>query len=79
MGLRSGIIIASNLVVSIFVTLIIMFVWSIDLQRVSLSALILVVGMIVDIAIVVTDGVLVNMQHGQDPMIAVGNPARQTA
>ncbi|BBO90567.1 efflux RND transporter permease subunit [Desulfosarcina ovata] len=48
MGLRSGLLIASGLVLSICGTLIVMLVWGIDLQRISLAALILVMGMIVD-------------------------------
>lgn len=79
MGFRSGLIIAGNLVFSILATLVIMLIWGIDLQRISLAALILVMGMIVDNAIVVTDGTLVQLKKGGSLMDAVRDPARQTA
>lgn len=79
MGLRSGLLIASGLVLSICGTLIVMLVWGIDLQRISLAALILVMGMIVDNAIVVTDGSLVRLKRGQDRTHAAVRSAERTA
>ncbi len=79
MGLRSGLIIASNLVFSIMGTLIIMLIWGIDLQRISIAALILVMGMIVDNAIVVTEGSLVRLQRGKDRKSAISGPPAETA
>ena len=79
MGLRSGLIIAANLVFSIMGTLIVMLIWGIDLQRISIAALILVMGMIVDNAIVVTEGSLVRLQRGDDRKTAISKPPIQTA
>ena len=79
MGLRSGLIIASNLIFSIMGTLIVMMAWGIDLQRVSIAALILVMGMIVDNAIVVTEGSLVNLQRGRSRKSAISAPPKETA
>lgn len=79
MGLRSGLIIATNLIFSIMGTLIIMLIWGIDLQRVSIASLILVMGMIVDNAIVVTEGSLVRLQRGKDRYSAISKPPRETA
>ena len=79
MGLRSGLLIASGLVLSICGTLIVMLVWGIDLQRISLAALILVMGMIVDNAIVVTDGALVRLKRGQERTHAAVRSAERTA
>jgi len=79
MGLRSGLIIASNLIFSIMGTLVIMLIWGIDLQRISIAALILVMGMIVDNAIVVTEGSLVRLQRGKDRKSAISKPPQETA
>jgi multidrug efflux pump subunit AcrB len=79
MGLRSGLIIASNLIFSIMGTLIIMLIWGIDLQRISIAALILVMGMIVDNAIVVTEGSLTALQRGQSRNSAISLPPKETA
>ena len=64
MGIRSGLIIGSGLVFSILGTLICMLLLHIDLQRVSLSAFIIAMGMLVDNSIVVVDRVLVLRQQG---------------
>jgi len=79
MGFRSGLIIAANLVLSIMGTFLVMLVWGIDLQKISLAALILVMGMIVDNAIVVADAGLVNLQKGVNRLPAIADPTRQSA
>ncbi len=79
MGIRSGFLIASGLVLSIMGTLIVMLLWGIDLQRISLAALILVMGMIVDNSIVVTDGSLISLQKGNKRRASMVNPAAETA
>jgi len=67
MGLRAGIIIGiSGLVFPILGSFIVMAVWGIDLHRVSLGALIIAMGMMVDNAIVVTDGIMVRVAQGMD-------------
>ena len=79
MGIRSGFLIASGLVLSIMGTLIVMLIWGIDLQRISLAALILVMGMIVDNSIVVTDGSLISLQKGRKRKTSMVQPAAETA
>lgn len=66
MGLRSGLIIGFVLLLIIAATLVIMYIAGIDMQRVSLGALIIALGMLVDNAIVVVEGVLVGTQKGED-------------
>ncbi len=63
-GMKNGILIGSGLVFSIFGTLIYMYGTGIALQRMSLAAIIIAMGMLVDNAIVVYDATLVNMQRG---------------
>lgn len=63
-GFKNGILIGSGLIFSIFGTLIYMRFSGIALQRMSLAAIIIAMGMLVDNAIVVYDAALVNMQRG---------------
>jgi multidrug efflux pump subunit AcrB len=67
MGVRAGIIIGiSGLVFPILGTFIVMAIMGIDLHRISLGALIIAMGMMVDNAIVVTDGIMVRIAQGMD-------------
>ncbi len=66
-GIRPGIIIGiSGLVFPILGTFIVMAIMGIDLHRVSLGALIIAMGMMVDNAIVVTDGIMIRIAQGMD-------------
>ena len=64
MGLRSGLLIGVVLVLTILATFITMWVSGIALQKISLGALILALGMLVDNAIVVVEGTLINLARG---------------
>jgi len=67
MGIWPGIIIGiSGLVFPIMGSFIVMAIAGIDLHRVSLGALIIAMGMMVDNAIVVTDGIMVRIAQGMD-------------
>jgi multidrug efflux pump subunit AcrB len=63
MGLRSGILIGVILLLTVLGTFIFMKQMDIELQRVSLGALIIALGMLVDNAIVITEGILIGMQR----------------
>jgi multidrug efflux pump subunit AcrB len=65
-GLRMGVIIGTALVLTILATFIPMAMMGIDLQRMSLGALIIAMGMMVDNAIVVSDGIAVRLRKGMD-------------
>ncbi len=78
MGLRSGLIIGSILLLSILGTFIFMKMYAIDLQRISLGALIIALGMLVDNAIVVTEGILVKVQSGADAKESASDIVRRT-
>jgi multidrug efflux pump subunit AcrB len=66
MGIRSGLIIGAGLVITIAATFLVMDMQDINLQRISLGALVLALGMLVDNAIVVTEGMLVKTSQGMD-------------
>ncbi|KUM55174.1 efflux RND transporter permease subunit [Rheinheimera sp. EpRS3] len=63
MGLRSGILIGLILLLTVLGTFIFMRQMNIELQRVSLGALVIALGMLVDNAIVITEGILIGMQR----------------
>ncbi|MGB2130180.1 MAG: efflux RND transporter permease subunit [Marinobacterium sp.] len=64
MGARSGLLMSLVLLLTILGTFIVMNVAAISLHRVSLGALIIALGMLVDNAIVITEGILINLQRG---------------
>lgn len=79
MGFKSGLIIGVSLVVTVLGTF--LFLQSFDgtMQRVSLGAFILAMGMLVDNAIVIVDGILVDLKQGKPRMEALTAIGRQTA
>lgn len=78
MGFRSGMLIGFILLVTVFGTFIFMNAMSIELQRVSLGALIIALGMLVDNAIVVTEGILIGMKKGRSRVEAASDIVKQT-
>ncbi|NLS91846.1 MAG: efflux RND transporter permease subunit [Planctomycetaceae bacterium] len=79
MGMRSGLLIGSGLVLTILGTLIVLLVIGVDLQRTSLGAFIIAMGMLVDNAIVVVEGILIRLQKNEPRMQAVTRPVAATA
>lgn len=79
MGLRSGLLIGLVLLLTIFGTFIFMNLWGINLERISLGALIIALGMLVDNAIVINDGMLVRIEGGGDPLKAARDVVGQSA
>jgi len=72
MGLKVGLIIATVLLITVSGTLWIMEMNGIELQRISLGALIIALGMLVDNAIVIAEGMLVRIQAGMNALKAAG-------
>ncbi len=70
MGLRSGLLMGGILLVTVAGTLFGMYIYGLDMQRISLGALIIALGMLVDNAIVVVEGTLVRVQNGEDAATA---------
>lgn len=79
MGMRSGLIIGANLVLSILGTLIFMLAMKIDMQRVSLGSFIIAMGMLVDNSIVIVDGVLVRRNQGMSMEDALSESTHKPA
>ncbi len=69
MGVKSGFLIGFVLLLTISFTFLIMGFYSITLERISLGALIIALGMLVDNAIVVTEGMMIRIKGGENKMI----------
>lgn len=78
MGIRSGILIGLILLLTILGTFIVMDYFNINLQRISLGGLIIALGMLVDNAIVVTEGILIGLQRGMTKIQAASSVVKQT-
>jgi multidrug efflux pump subunit AcrB len=78
MGLRTGIVIGAVLLITVAGTLFIMKIYDIELQRISLGALVIALGMLVDNAIVVAEGMLVRMNAGMSAEEAASEAVGKT-
>lgn len=79
MGLRSGFIIGSGLLLTILATFPVLLAAGGTLQRISLGAFIVAMGMLVDNAVVVIDGILVDLRKGVKRRDALVNSGKRTA
>lgn len=79
MGLRSGIIIGVSLVVTVIGSLLLLGWADGSMQRVSLGSFILAMGMLVDNAIVIIDGIMIDLQRGKPRSEALTAIGRKTA
>ncbi len=79
MGLRSALLIGSILLITIVGSFIFLDPMGVALERISLGALIIALGMLVDNAIVIVDGMLIRMEKGQDAESAASEVVQQSA
>lgn len=79
MGFRSGLIIGFGLVLTVAVSFPILLMCGTTLQRISLGAFIVAMGMLVDNAVVIMDGILVDKQRGLSPKVYLYRIGRNTA
>lgn len=78
MGFRSGYIIGIGLVVVVLGSFVILHMMHGTLQRVSLASFIVAMGMLVDNAIVITDGIMVDLRRGIPKPAALINISKKT-
>ena len=79
MGFKSGMIIGYSLLITVLGSFCFLQLADGTMQRVSLAAFILAMGMLVDNAIVIVDGILVDLKAGKPRMEAMTSIGRQTA
>ena len=78
MGSRAAIVVGVTLLLTVVGTLFFMGLFSIEMERISLGALIIAMGMLVDNAIVVAEGMQISMRRGQTSREAADDAAGKT-
>ncbi|MDA5093125.1 efflux RND transporter permease subunit [Aliiroseovarius sp. KMU-50] len=78
MGWRAAIVIGSTLLLTVVGTIMFMWLFSIEMERISLGALIIAMGMLVDNAIVVAEGMQISMRRGRNSYQAADDAAKKT-
>ena len=78
MGWRVSAVVGATLLLTVFGTIFFMRLFSIEMERISLGALIIAMGMLVDNAIVIAEGMLIGVQRGQTARDAAGDASQRT-
>ncbi|PWR02505.1 MFS transporter [Meridianimarinicoccus roseus] len=78
MGWRAAVVVGVTLLLTVVATFFFMAVFGIEMERISLGALIIAMGMLVDNAIVVAEGMQVEMQRGTPGAEAADDVAGKT-
>lgn len=68
MGWRSGVVVGGTLLITVLGTVLIMWLYDLQLQRISLGAMVIAMGMLVDNAIVVAEGMMLRMEKGKSAL-----------
>ncbi len=79
MSFKNGVIVSVAIPLSIFIAFIAMNLLGIEIQFVSLAALIIALGMLVDNAIVISDSIQVRIDHGEAKLDACINGTKEVA
>ena len=78
MGWRAAVVVGATLLLTVVGTLLFMNLFSIEMERISLGALIIAMGMLVDNAIVVAEGMQISMHRGRTSREAAHDAASKT-
>lgn len=78
MGWRAAVVVGSTLLLTVVGTLFFMPIFAIEMERISLGALIIAMGMLVDNAIVVAEGMQIATQRGKSSRAAADEVAGKT-
>ncbi len=79
MGWRAGLVVGSVLFLTVMGTLCIMAIAGIELQRISLGALMIAMGMLVDNGIVIAEGMVIGVRRGLTPEDAAAASVKRTS
>ncbi|WP_417691790.1 efflux RND transporter permease subunit [Roseibium sp.] len=78
MGWRASLVVGGVLLLTVMATVLFMRIFGLEMERISLGALIIAMGMLVDNAIVVAEGMMINMQRGDKAIPAASKVVGQT-
>ncbi|RTL57071.1 MAG: efflux RND transporter permease subunit [Rhodocyclaceae bacterium] len=79
LGLRTGTVVALSIPLVLALTFLLMKVFGVDLQRISLGALVIALGLLVDDAIIAVEMMVVKMEQGWDRFSAATHAYTSTA
>jgi multidrug efflux pump subunit AcrB len=79
LGLRTGLVVASLIPMTMLLTFLLMNSYGVTLQQVSIASLIIALGMLVDNAIVVSEDILVRLQNGEERFKAAVGAGKELA
>ncbi len=71
LGLRTGLIVGAMVPLTMMVTLIGMSIWGIELHRISIAAIIVALGLLVDNGVVIAEDIQKRLEEGADRLDAV--------
>ncbi len=77
LGLRTGVLVASLIPMTILATFLVMYYLGIGLDKVSLAAMIISLGLLVDNAIVMSEAIMVKIEAGLSALEAAVKSARE--
>ena len=79
LGLRTGLVVATLIPMAIITAFIFMPLWGVGIDQMSLAALIIALGLLVDNAIVMSESIMVQMAEGKPRIEAAVSSARELA
>ncbi|HLA34703.1 MAG TPA: efflux RND transporter permease subunit [Rhodocyclaceae bacterium] len=79
LGMRTGAVVALSIPLVLAITFLLMMAFGIDLQRISLGALVIALGLLVDDAIIAVEMMVVKMEQGWDKFKAATYAYTSTA
>lgn len=77
MGVRAALVVGVTLGLSVIATFFFMWLWDLEIERISLGALIIAMGMLVDNAIVIAESMQVDMRRGMTARAAAGRAGKR--
>jgi multidrug efflux pump subunit AcrB len=77
LGLRTGLVVSALIPASMIMTIFVMDYFAIGLDQISLAALIIALGMLVDNGIVMSESIMVEMNNGKSPTEAAISSANE--
>jgi multidrug efflux pump subunit AcrB len=77
LGLRTGLVVATLIPTTMLISLLLMQTFAIGLDQISIAALIIALGMLVDNAIVMSEAIMVQMAAGKERFQAAVDAARE--
>jgi len=78
MGIRPGIVVSSILIITVIGGILFMYLLGIKMERVSLGAMVIAMGMLVDNAIVIAEGMMIRMQQGHNAIESASYIVKRT-